>query len=1544
MKSSVLKRILALAMCVMMLCSTMNVGVFAAEAASPVDIILPAAAEISVAEEIPAEEAAPVEEAAPAEEVPSADGDTAAGLVPEAPVVGGGTSSDTGSDSGIEITEELFPDDAFRTLVENNYDCDPKNGWLSSQETAAVTTMYMGSSVADLTGIEHFTELTSLECSGSQNTFLDLSANTKLTYLCLSSCSKLTALNISGCTGLETLILMGCPVAALDVSGFTSLTRLHCTGNYYIGEMESSLTSLNAAGCTALEELIAEGNAITELDVSGCTALKELDVSGNKLGTLDVSDCTALEILDCGYAGLAALDVTKLPNLRELDCGRNYEITELDLSNNPLLEELHCDENKLTALDVAGYSALEYLYCNDNAIQSLDLSGCTALRCAFVNNNAFRTLDIGDCPDLVYAVENGVIDGSAGEVSSDIHFDADSDRGSIRFTLDEEVDILGADMPAGCLISAYRFPDSGFRSSVVEALQEYSGKSIYEYDFALFSDFEKVLELRCGWSDTESLEGLSYFPNLESLHVYADGVTEVDLSLVPNLTTLNVSDSGITELDLALVPNLTTLMISNTDISALDLASVPELTCLACEMTGIRTLDLTGNMTLWNSLAGIYPSESSYELEDGSIVYGYAYYNNNGDLILACNQDTVIIPTLENPELADMFPDAAFRTYMREQFDADENGMLSEEELEGVTGIDCSGLGIESMEGLWYLINLERLNCSDTDITELDVESCSGLRQLDCSDTAISELWLPAGGALSWLVMNVEPTTENGVTTYMTSDADGDVWLVYDEDVYLPGYDDETEEPGGEYDDAVYADYEAYMLEFLQVELVEDPLLTEIMTAVSERNFDALWEMGLYSGELLVGVAPLTIDEFAAEMGGGEPEYDEEIYVAYNEYLEDFLAEANAESDIAAEIMALAGERAYDVFWEIGLYDGVLLGVAPMTIDEFVARMGNEHDTTEDLSGINQNVDVPLTAEYFPDANFRDYIVAFDENEDGMLSYEERAAVETIECFGMGIETLRGIEYFFAARDLWCDDNRLTYVNLTANTKLTGVSVGMNLLTGIDVTGLTELVLLQLHENYYLDEVDLSTNTALWELNLGGCRMKELDISACTELVNINVSATGLTELDISHNPDLKSIRASYTDISELDLDGRSGLRELGIARSNIPMPDLTQFPNLEYLSCAGLGITELDLTAVPKLTYLSCYDNQITELDLSAVPGLESLDCERNLLTELNVAAAPNLSELWCSYNNIAALDISKNPILSIVYNEGRCSMDEETTTYEYDSAFGRGYITVDADTVITAAAPEEDDGIALTKENFPDESFREWVADRFDTNADDYLSEGERYFAHELEIEGEELADLTGIEYLTGLRSFVCVSTGVTELDLSANTALEYVEVQETPLEKLTVGKNTALRQLAVVYSELTEVNVSGCPNLEVLVVAYSNVGMVDICNCPIIAEVVSTYEGVTEEGCTTWSDPAGDYGLMVDDWTIVVSARDDLTDDGAMNEEDIEVIFHHVLLLDDVLVENEELFEVADVNGDDSVDAADATQILRYASGLPSALDIS
>lgn len=291
--------------------------------------------------------------------------------------------------SDVEINETTFPDAAFLKCVKT-YDSDNDN-ILSETELQNVTSIDVSKKgIADLTGIEHFTALTTLDCQNnqlsnldvSQNTALelfycsnnqlkslDVSQNTALRYLYCDN-NQLSNLNVSQNTALELFVCSDNQLKSLDVSQNTALKELHCRCN--------QLSDLKLGQNVAMYTLYCDTNQLSGLDVSGCSALVYFYCDDNQLSSLDVSKNSVLGSFTCDNNQLSSLDVSKNPVLDIFSC-ENNQLSSLDVTQNPVLRSLCCRNNQLRNLDVTQNVELEFLACQENWLNGVDTSKNTKL-------------------------------------------------------------------------------------------------------------------------------------------------------------------------------------------------------------------------------------------------------------------------------------------------------------------------------------------------------------------------------------------------------------------------------------------------------------------------------------------------------------------------------------------------------------------------------------------------------------------------------------------------------------------------------------------------------------------------------------------------------------------------------------------------------------------------------------------------------------------------------------------------------------------------------------------------------------------------------------------------------------------------------------------------------------------------------------------------------------------------------------------------------------------------------------------------------------
>ena len=85
------------------------------------------------------------------------------------------------------------------------------------------------------------------------------------------------------------------------------------------------------------------------------------------------------------------------PNLILLDLTRN-QLTDIDLSGNPLLEELYLGSNELEQLDVSHNKALRHLEIFINDIESLNVQGLLQLENIYASKNDLFELNLSGNP------------------------------------------------------------------------------------------------------------------------------------------------------------------------------------------------------------------------------------------------------------------------------------------------------------------------------------------------------------------------------------------------------------------------------------------------------------------------------------------------------------------------------------------------------------------------------------------------------------------------------------------------------------------------------------------------------------------------------------------------------------------------------------------------------------------------------------------------------------------------------------------------------------------------------------------------------------------------------------------------------------------------------------------------------------------------------------------------------------------------------------------------------------------------------------------
>ena len=403
----------------------------------------------------------------------------------------------------------------------------------------------------------------------------------------------------------------------------------------------------------------------------------------------------------------------------------------------------------------------------------------------------------------------------------------------------------------------------------------------------------------------------------------------------------------------------------------------------------------------------------------------------------------------------------------------------------------------------------------------------------------------------------------------------------------------------------------------------------------------------------------------------------------------------------------------YYVDWDSGITDELclpsgfrlfkgctsLVGGAGTTYDDNHTGYAYAHiDGGPDNPGY-LTIKLTIDQEHFPDAAFRNYLLAQDYGKDGLLTNEEIKAIKSLNVSSQNIRSLKGIEFFYALTTLTCRFNQLTGLDVSKNAALTGLYCSSNPLTAIDVSKNTALESLECY-SCKISALDVSKNTALTSLYCPNNYIQTLDVSKNTALTSLSCFNNDLTALDVSNNKALTGLYCHQNRIKDDKMDAlvaslpKNTTNDIHYFYVNYNTSDEGNVITEEQVAAAKVkgwtvywhngkdwepyevsyAINEKNFPDAAFRNYLLEQDygkdGKITEDEIKTVTwinveekGIKSLKgieifseltglyCSRNQLTELDVSNNTELQNLYCEDNQLTELDVSKNTKLNTLW-----------------------------------------------------------------------------------------------------------------------------------------------------------------------------------------------------------------------------------------------------------------------------------------------------
>lgn len=1277
------------------------------------------------------------------------------------------------------------------------------------------------------------TELELLDFSGNQISNQVLTEHPKLKVLKAAK-NGMDALDLSANTALEVLEVQGNELAALTISGNTALKE--CNG------ADNQLEEVSISANTNLEVLDITNNRIRTLDSGDLTKLITLKCENNQLEQLDISKSQ-------GLTTLYAAD-NKLPYIRVFDQGS--QLSDVRLGSQNVIVDASGDS-------AAGGRKVSLGFPDAGAVVESGVTGIGGTVSYRAQDMAFVFTDIlsgftysykfPQGPDVVMTVTASL----AGLPVNALSFPDAAFRSyvSTRMDTDGSGYLSEAEIDT---VTRIELSDQGVKEMTglehfknLEHL-EVKGNSLTGLSIAantklkvldvsanaitslVISKNTALTEIDCSNNRLKTVN-LTNQRELKKFAAAGNSLTELELADNPKLEELNLSENQLADLDLSQNGSLKTLAVSQNQLTELDVLANPLLVNLSCGGNHLAYLkianggqSLTGTVDLgsqqtdgvpighnggryidmglltYAAFAGVaaeYTDRVSMSEPDltGKFFFTDLLSEFTYEYTLAAHKMTVRVEVTEAAIIEDLFPDAAFRSYLSgATIDLNQNGYLDENEMAGVKAIAAAGLGIADMTGMEKFTQLETLDVSDNELTELDLSRNPALTTVKAGQNQLTDGTLSGYQSLSLTELCVN---DNDFTTFDVS----------------------TNTALQKLDVSGNA--------LSQIQLNKNKSLTELRVSNNQ-----LEELSLTANTALTIVAAdqnrLTALDLAKNIKL------KEVNISENQLTEINLRKSTAlvQLDVSQnQLKALSLDEKFTALSVLKLAGNQIttLNLAPLNQLTVLDISGNGYRTL-DLAG-----NTMLEELYVSDNRLE------------ILDISMLSGLRILKCSNNSLAALDLRNQTATLTTLWCEENRLPYLTgigaVTVDLKLGAQQVIGRATAKADAPEIWEIRMTDMPQAQRETVTELEANgnpvefdgteaifsvqaqlpEFSYQISINGVVM-EVAFSALA--VNIEdefpdeqfrafVGAAdidsdqngylGEAELEAVKSMDIKGLQieslagigyftelvkldCSFNKLTELDTSGNQKLEVLDARNNQLTTLDMSQNPSLIKLYISDNELVEFSTKGCSLLHFLSCENNALTKLEFGENLQLAYLNCSQNKLENLAVSGFKQLTELHCFGNQLTALDLVRN-----------------TKLEQLDA--GNNQLAV---INLAQSAPLK----------------KVWLAENVLTEVkiDGFVQ------LTELDLSQNALDQLvlTGDTELIRLRA---AGNRLTELDLSESVKLNELDLSENQLTELSLQTAPLLIQVSADHNQLTALEVSGLADLEVLSVSENSLTDLDV-----------------------------------------------------------------------------------------------------------------
>jgi Leucine-rich repeat (LRR) protein len=665
------------------------------------------------------------------------------------------------------------------------------------------------------------------------------------------------------------------------------------------------------------------------------------------------------------------------------------------------------------------------------------------------------------------------------------------------------------------------FGDAAFKAYCVENFDTSGDGEISE------DEAKAVTAISASMLNINSLVGIEYFSNLESLDVSFNKLTSLNLSHSPKLKSIDVSGNKLQTLNIDGLTALETLDASNNKLTSLDVSESPSLVTLNCNNNQIGALNLLKNRVL-KELQCNSNKIQTLNLKNNTLLETLYCRKNELSVLdvtkltalkeLDCSQNSLSSLNLyQNPDLEILYCASNQLTSL---------GITTNTKL---IFLDCHGNAITALDVSSNSL-LETLDCASNQLIRLDFSSNPALETVTCTgNPSLAKLWVKDVAQAAALSVTKDDFTtiayNNGginipdpnLKAYLLArfddDEDGEISILESENIQNVNC------SGHSVSDLTGLEC-CPNLKYLNfngnnVSTVELPNLRKLETIVAYGN--PISRLNINNDTALTALYLQDVSTNA--LNGTEVTIKgysqaETLYLAFAGT--GYTALNLTESDMLTS---------YDISENVQLEKLVASFNPNVTTVNLTTLTALTHLNLRNCGLTSLNLDTNVNLSYLNCTS----------NSISSLNVDNNTKLSIFYCSYNNLSTLR-LSNNTVLSTLYCSSNNLSNLNVRNNTALQSLNVSSN--TSITALALGYNINLEyLYANDTgLTDIDLSDKLALQEIKLSGCSsLHEVNVSNCSSLSSIDVAA----EVRLIVSTGLKSI---YKVGQYVSIDGVDGI------------------------------------------------------------------------------------------------------------------------------------------------------------------------------------------------------------------------------------------------------------------------------------------------------------------------------------------------------------------------------------------------------------------